>query len=115
MRMWMTPPKIMCRQHLIGEYREMFTFLGSLKKQISMQGYLKNNLFEPTSILSRFNELRNEMLERDYKPKKEFIYDESIIQYLGEQSIQIKVNVERSLEDLLCRCEECRNRFFGIF
>ena len=106
----MVDPSILCRKHLIGEYREMFTFIGSLKKQISMNGYLKNNLFEPLSIQSRFNELKNEMIKRGYKPKKEFIYDESIIQYLGESNINIKVNTEDSLNDLLCRCEECRNR-----
>lgn len=107
----MTSPKIMCRQHLIGEYREMFTFLGSLKKQISMAGYLKNNLFEPLSILSRFNDLKNEMIERGYKPKKEFVFDDSMIQYLGDLSIQTKVDIDKSLEDLLNRCDRCKQRF----
>jgi hypothetical protein len=30
MRMWMVPPKVMCRKHLLGEHVEIHMLAGSL-------------------------------------------------------------------------------------
>jgi hypothetical protein len=69
--MWMVNPKIMCNQHLIGEHLELHMFIGSIKKNISMQGYLKNNLLEPNSLYARHNELVKEIIYRGMNHKSD--------------------------------------------
>lgn len=110
MRMWMTNPRIMCRQHLIGEYRELFTFVGSIKKQISLDGYFKNNLVEPKSLISRYKQLKEEMLFRKYEPKAKFIFNDNMLNYLDNKKF-IMINKSKAKKDLLSRCEECNRRY----
>jgi len=107
--MWMVDAKKMCKQHLIGEYRELFTFLGTLRKKKSVKGYFRNNLFEPLSLKSRYLEIRNEMLARGYEPFKFFDYKDSLLDYLGDDK-NIKVDVAKSEADLFSRCPECEAR-----
>lgn len=110
MRMWCLNPKILCRQHLLGEYREIFTLIGCLKRQISLDGYFRNNCLEPTSIVSRYNELSMEMLDRGYNPKKIFVFDVNLINYLGDKKF-IKVDRKDSLQRLKNKnCTECNKR-----
>jgi len=113
MRQWMCNPKIMCRQHLLGEYREHFTILGTIKKKISIQGYINNDLIEPKSILKRYKGLKKEMLARGYKPKVKFKYNyKTIKQNLLPQQLNHKIDKDKSLKDLLSRCEECRRLIY---
>lgn len=53
MRMWMVGPKMMYRQHLLGEHVEIHMFIGTMKRKCSVWGYLRNNLLEMESIVSR--------------------------------------------------------------
>jgi len=110
MRMWMCNPKIMCRQHLLGEYRELFTIVGSLRKQISLQGYFDNDLIQPLYIKRRYNELRTEMIRRGYSPKKPFLFSKLMTLYLGEKRLH-KIDAKKSLLELLTRCPECNERY----
>lgn len=108
MRMWMCNPKIMCVRHLIGEYRELFTFVGCINKGRSIDGFIKNDLLEPKSVQSRYIELRNEMLSRGYKPKAELkTLDFSKI---PEKFHDYKVNKENHYNELVRRCPECSRR-----
>lgn len=110
MRMWMLQPSILCRQHLMGEYRELFTIIGCLKKQVNLDGYFHNNCLELMSLDSRYIELKQEMLNRGYKPQKPFIYDKNILDYLGDKKF-IKVNRENALQRLKDKnCTECNKR-----
>jgi len=113
MRMWMCNPKIMCRQHLIGEYRELFTFLGTLKKKKKVDGYFKNNLFEPLSLQNRYDKLVKEMKHRGYKPKKKFKFNIKILTYLGN-NIKKKVNRKSALNDLISRCSICKENYLEL-
>ena len=113
MRMWMVNPKIMCKQHLIGEYRELFTFMGAVREKKSISGYIKNNLLEPLSVKNRYEVLKSEMINRNYKPKKEFIVQD--MNYISKKELNNKVNVHKSLNDLLNRCPECKKRFVSGF
>lgn len=36
MRMWMVPPELMCRQHLLGEHVELHMFVGAINKGTSV-------------------------------------------------------------------------------
>jgi hypothetical protein len=105
----MCNPKIMCRQHLLGEYRELFALAARLKKRTSLAGYIRNNLIEPESILDRYRELREEMVRRGYKPVKPLPRFE--LSHLPPEIRTYRVARRDSLEELLARCSECRKRF----
>jgi hypothetical protein len=109
MRMWMCNPRIMCRQHLLGEYRELFALAARLNNRTSLTGYIRNNLIEPESILDRYRELREEMVRRGYKPVK--VLPRFNLSHLPREIRRYRVSRPDSLEELLARCSECRKRF----
>ena len=45
-RMWMVPPVILCRQHLLGCHKEIHFLLGHLAKQKSITGWIKHDCIE---------------------------------------------------------------------
>ncbi len=113
MRMWMVDPKIMCRQHLLGEHVEHHMFVGSINKGISMAGYIRDNLMEPMALVTRHWELVLEMESRGYNHKSEL---PAIAWYKfqpsGNPDYLLKVvDKEASLKELLRRCPECQKRF----
>ena len=111
MRMWMVDPTILCRKHLLGEHVELHMFVGAIKKKKRIDGFINNNCLEPSSIESRHEQLVNEMLDRQYKHKSPLeIFD---ISYLKESFIKYKVDMYRSLEDLISRCDKCKSRYYG--
>lgn len=105
MRMWMVEPKAMCRQHLLGEHVELHMFVGSIKKDISMQGYVLKNLLEAQSIKSRHKALVREMTRRGMKhksPLPEFV--------VPRDCRRIKIDRRKAFLDLVNRCGECWER-----
>ena len=112
MRMWLCDPEIMCQKHLCGEHLEMHMFFGSLKKRKKIDGYLKNNLFEPRSLYQRHKDLADEMIKRDYNHKTPMIEEEcATIFDLPIQYQYWEVNRKKSFDDLIDRCPECRKRY----
>ena len=112
MRMWLCDPEILCQKHLCGEHVEMHMFLGTLKKGKKMDGFFKNNLFEPRSLYQRHEDLKNEMIKRGYNHKScmeececALIFDLPIDKQYWE------VDKDAALKDLLSRCPECHSRF----
>ena len=103
MRQWMVDPRIMCRQHLLGEHVEHHMFVGSINKGTSMDGYLRDGLLEPESLRVRHSELVAEMEARGYNHKSP-LPDYILI---GEPAI---IDREVSKAELLRRCPECRER-----
>ena len=59
MRMWKVNPKVMCRQHLLGEHVEMHMFVGCWNKGIKLNGYLEGGLVELCEVKNRHDELAN--------------------------------------------------------
>jgi hypothetical protein len=107
MRMWMVEPEIMCRQHLLGEHVELHMMASSIAKCRNLQGFLKNGLCEPSSIIKRHEKIVVEMEERGYKhnkPLKNFMI-------LTKELRNASVNREKSLSDLINRCSNCRKRY----
>jgi len=103
MRMWLVDPKLLCRQHLLGEHLEMHMFMGCIKNGTSLKGYIKNGLVEVDKILHRHNELADEMKLRGYCHKSNLD---------GEELLWCEGNVyvEKNIEDLKSRCKECQKR-----
>jgi hypothetical protein len=108
MRMWMVDPKLMCRQHLLGEHVEIHMFVGHMERGRSIDGYLENNCLEMSSMRKRHDELVVEMKRRGYNHKSPLpkiplhLYDD--VQY------RVKIDRDRSLHDLTSRCKECQQR-----
>jgi hypothetical protein len=98
----MVDPWYMCDRHLLGEHVECHMFAGCIDRHKSVAGYVKNNLFDAASLTERHNKLAREMKSRG------FLHRSPISIYAGEST---PVNVQRSLDDLMNRCERCRNRY----
>lgn len=106
----MVNPMIMCRKHLLGEHVEHHMFAGTVNKEISVAGYLADNLLEPKSLFSRHAELVAEMTARGYNHNSEM----PPIPLLGHLPDK-KINRESALAELLRRCPECRARCEMIY
>jgi hypothetical protein len=102
--MWMVPPIIMCRQHLLGEHLELHMFASCIKAGKNLKGYLDNGCLEPASIVSRHKELVFEMESRGYSHKTPL--DDNIV-----SSYEVKIDQFASLKLLLERCPKCRENF----
>ena len=112
MRMWATDPKFMCRKHLLGEHVEMHMFVGTLRRGISIKGYINNNLIQPIDILIRHDLLVTEMERRGYNHKSPMYEGEikELLQQLPEKIRYHDMDLEKSEEELMSRCLDCRAR-----
>jgi hypothetical protein len=101
MRMWMISPKMLCRQHLLGEHYEIHKMMGNLRnngkwaKSLTAKGYL-----EPQNALKRHDKLAKEMLRRGYTHKSKLDI-KGLILPIGF------VSRSKSLTDLKTRCPNC--------
>ena len=102
MRMWNVNPKILCRKHLLGEHLEMHMFAGSIKKGISLNGFINNGCVEIHNIKKRHDELATELSGRMYNHKTPI--KESIDDVIGY------VDTEQNINELMNRCPECKER-----
>ena len=66
-RMWLVNPKRLCRQHLLGEHKELHQLVGSIIKGKSIQGHIDKGQVEIPKIKTRHKELVKEMFARGYK------------------------------------------------
>ena len=106
LRLWMVDPRIMCKQHLLGEHVEIHMFVGTILKRKSLDGYIANNLLEPKSLISRHEELVIEMVNRNMNHKSELPNFD--LDYLPDNIKNYKIDRKKSLADLVNRCPTCR-------
>jgi len=107
MRMWGVSPKGLCQKHLLGEHVEMHMFAGTIRKGYSIAGYLKNNLISPSEVVSRHDQLAQEMEGRGMNHKSPLELD---ISSLPAEQQNLLIDKEQSRSDLLTRCKECEER-----
>jgi len=106
MRQWLINPEFLCRKHLMGEHIESHMFLGCIKKEISLKGYIEKGLVEIHNIKKRHDELADEMKRRNYNHKTPMEnLDLPIIGF---------VNSEQNISELKKRCSDCRKRIERI-
>jgi len=103
--MWLVPARFMCDKHLLGEHLELHMFVGSIKKGISMGGYL-DGLLDTSKLLSRHKELVQEMQRRGMR----HVSPLSFIPFKKEGW----VDVIESFCILSERCPYCRSRMVDI-
>lgn len=109
MRMWMIPPKLLCRQHLLGEHNELHKHRPSFVKRHSIRGRLKPKvLVEPLAMASRHEELAAEMLRRGYNHRSP--YEQPPLDHLSNEEQTATVDPKQSIADLTKRCLDCQSR-----
>lgn len=101
MRMWNVDPKLMCDKHLLGEHVEMHMFVGTIRKGVSLKGYITGGLVETQHIKRRHDELVVEMERRGMNHQSP-MPDGGLVLAAGS------VNVESNLVELANRCPACR-------
>jgi len=104
MRMWMVDPRIMCRQHLLGEHAEIHMFIGTINRKKSVKGYLEKGLLEIHNLYNRHEELVKEMKRRGYNHCSEVDGKWKIVEKAGF------VNGDRNVDELTDRCSKCRGQ-----
>ncbi len=100
MRMWMLPPRKLCRRHLLGEHVEIHMAVASLRLGKSLDGFIAKGLLELSSLRKRHDELAEEMVRRGYRHASP----------LGRvpRRREGKVDRRRSAAELAARCPDCR-------
>ena len=104
----MVDPRIMCRQHLLGEHVEIHMFIGTLCRGKTVKGYLKKGLVEVHSLYARHEELVEEMKRRGYSHSSDIDEKWKSAEKLGD------VDRRKSLEELLKRCPRCKRRYSEV-
>ena len=100
MRMWMVDPKLMCRNHLLGEHRECHTLYGCLIIGRSIAGHLSRGQVEPQNLKARHDALADEMSRRGYRHL-------SPLENFPDAPFGL-VDRDASLQELIRRCRNCR-------
>lgn len=108
MRMWMVDVRGMCQKHLVAEHLECHMFCGTLRKGISVKGYLESGCLETVSLDSRHQELADEMLRRGGRHLTPFA--PAISQRELSEWPSVTIDRGKSLDLLISRCPECKER-----
>ena len=108
MRMWMVNPRIMCRQHLLGEHVEIHMFIGTIDGGKSVKGYLEKGLLEVHNLYNRHEELVKEMKRRKYNHFSEVSKKWKFMKKVGI------IDKEKNLSELINRCSKCERRYSGF-
>jgi len=106
MRMWMIDPKLMCKKHLLGEHVELHMLVGSINRNRSLNGFIRNGLIDTREINNRHTDLTNEMKRRGYKHTSELIYTDEL--KIGE------IDILKNYKELCSRCSECRKNILKL-
>lgn len=110
MRMWMVNPEYLCRKHLLGEHVECHMFAGTIRRGVSLAGYLRKGLFEPGELRLRHDILAVEMRKRGYSHKSPLIeFDKHLARYSIDLA-HTHVSTTLNLIELQRRCPDCRDR-----
>ena len=101
MRMWNVDPRLLCRQHLLGEHVEMHMMIGTILAGKSCKGYTDDGLIEIHNVRKRHDVLRDEMLRRGYNHNSP----------LPAATLWVEgvVDVDANIVELHRRCKACRD------
>jgi len=101
----MVDPKIMCKNHLLGEHSEIHLFVWNINAGHSVKGYIDKGLLETHNLYNRHEELAHELRQRGYKHNSELDGKWKMAKNAGS------IDREKSLRDLIERCAKCRERY----
>jgi len=112
MRMWNVNPKMLCRQHLLGEHVELHMFVGSINKGINVNRYVRDGLLFVKRLRIRHLQLRREMRRRGYNHRSPLPKLRSDFTAHVDQANFI--DVQANIVELKRRCSDCRARIEAI-
>jgi hypothetical protein len=105
--MWMIDPRLLCKNHLLGEHNEIHKHRPSFVKKHSMAGRVGQ--IEPLSMKSRHDELAKEMLRRWPKENGHASpYEMPDLSYLPCEHRGSRVDTIESMRLAYKKCSECR-------
>jgi len=104
MRMWMVPPQVLCRKHLLGEHGEIHKHRHNFVKNHSIEG--RRGQIDPLKMKSRHDEIAKEILKRGYNHNSP--YEQPDLSYYDLNGFT--VDIDESFKDLVDRCAECAER-----
>lgn len=102
MRQWNVNPKLMCRNHLLGEHFELHKLAGAINKGKNIEWAIVDGYVETGTIGKRHNQLVKEMIRRGYNHNSPLKQP----RVKGEGKIDIKANIK----ELTKRCRICKKR-----
>ena len=103
----MIKPKLLCRQHLLGEHFEIHKAVGNLKHTGKWTNSLtKKGFLEPQNFLKRHDKLVKEM-------KKRNMNHNSLLDITKVKLNKGKVDILKSKEDLISRCIQCKQNILS--
>lgn len=102
-RLWKVDPKHLCKDHLLGEHKEMHQEVGTLLNhphgEAIVQGHAEKGQVDTSMIQERHDELVEELLRRGYNHDSPMDYDDE--HDLGE------IDLDYNRRDLKNRCDDC--------
>jgi len=96
MRQWLVNPQLLCHKHLLGEHVEHHMFIGTIKKGVSVDGYMQNGLLDPAKLYTRHAELVAEIERRGYSHYSPL----EVIDVSKCTTLKPCVDIEANLRDL---------------
>lgn len=102
--MWNVDPKFLCRQHLLGEHKELHQLVDTVLRKKSIAGYIERNLIDPSTVYSRHMILSFELKRRGYKHESPM--SEKVIKLMRPFG-KIVVDIRANENELIKRCPEC--------
>lgn len=109
MRMWGLPADVLCKDHFLGEHREMHLIEGAVKNKHNLDGYLLRSLINPRMVAIRHDELVRELIRRGYQHHTPI--DHELFRELEYKPLDI----EYVMQDLFGRCWQCRHNFEDLY
>ena len=101
----MVNPRVMCRQHLLGEHAEIHMFIGTISREKSVKGYLQKGLLEVHNLYLRHEELVEEMKRRGYVHCSDLDGKWRSVERSGF------IDRSKNLVELVMRCSRCKRRY----
>lgn len=113
-RIWGIAPELMCREHLLGEHREMHFIVGSIRDhphgEAIAEGHAEKGQLDTSRIQARHDALAEEMESRgfDHDSPMEYVDDLDLGEVDAERDPSLDTASIR--DELADRCPDCRER-----
>ncbi|MBX0298185.1 pyrimidine dimer DNA glycosylase/endonuclease V [Halomicroarcula sp. F27] len=103
-RMWCVDPELLCRQHLLGEHKELHQLVGHVRagNTNAIHGHAERGQIDTSRVSARHRTLVAEMERRGYNHNSPLEYDDSL--NVGN------VDESANLVELRERCVDCQDR-----
>ena len=118
MRMWMVRPSLLCRQHLLGEHKELHMIIGAMEAKRSLAGHIMGRQLDLSRIATRHEALVREMERRGWKGHKTPVNVWKFWRTLAHwckafpaeamMARELPADERENLRVLYNRCAECR-------